>query len=340
MKCKKIAMNKKAKKLIIAIPVIALLTIFTFMFIAKPAISGFDWAPILTFTSNTQDTETTAILTAIATDFGDNAGIEWIKIYENGNLIGTKSCSSTSCTFVKTIVKVNCGTFNYKARTKDKGGHVVDSQTIQIHFAGINQPPIIISYSPSDTELDVNVSTPIHFSVVATQLDSDCGDTLSYEWTLDDTVVSTATSYDYTPSLAEIGQHTVKVVVSDTRGGTASKEWKVNVIKMQSSCSLIFIPESSISYDQQPFIVECSCTNPEAPAELWRNGENVTEEIGKAVTLAAGTYSYVCNVSETEHYFGASNSSSYIINKSEHTAHLALNGNEADLTITSCFEWK
>ncbi|GAG07499.1 unnamed protein product, partial [marine sediment metagenome] len=103
--------------------------------------------------------------------------------------------------------------------------------------------------------------------------------------------------------------------------------------KFVSTCSLIFDPVSGQTY---PVSVNasCSCTNPEASAVLYKNGTNVTSENNQFVSLAAGTYDYVCNVTETDNYTSASNSSTYVINKFATIVNLSLNGAEDNLTVT------
>jgi hypothetical protein len=85
-----------------------------------------------------------------------------------------------------------------------------------------------------------------------------------------------------------------------------------------STCSLTFDPASGQTW---PVSVNasCSCTNPEASAVLYRNGTNVTSENNQFVSLAAGSYGYVCNV---------------VVNKFITAVNLSLNGAEDNLTVT------
>ncbi len=109
----------------------------------------------------------------------------------------------------------------------------------------------------------------------------------------------------------------------------------LTIQKATSTCTLSFNPLSPIIYTDQPFIAQCSCTNPEESAKMYRDNFDFTTEIGMPITLAANPtgYNYVCNVSETQNYTGASDSDIYIINKADHTIHLALDGIEADLIV-------
>ena len=113
---------------------------------------------------------------------------------------------------------------------------------------------------------------------------------------------------------------------------SSSKTLFARVNRAQSSCSLNFSPSSPQTYPVQ-VNVSCSCTNPEAQARLYRNGTDVTAENNQYVQLPAGTWLYVCNVTETQNYTGAEVSSSYIINKAPSNLTLLLNGSEKNLTI-------
>lgn len=83
-----------------------------------------------------------------------------------------------------------------------------------------------------------------------------------------------------------------------------------------STCSLTFDPfPGPITYGTL-LNASCSCTNPEAPATLWRNNTDVTAtENNQFVLIPAGIWDYACNVTATGNYTNASNSSIYTINK-------------------------
>ncbi|MBU1111585.1 MAG: hypothetical protein KJ896_02300, partial [Nanoarchaeota archaeon] len=121
---------------------------------------------------------------------------------------------------------------------------------------------------------------------------------------------------------------------SETQNYTTTETSNIlSVNKSTSICSLAFDPVSPSTYGI-PLNVSCNCTNTETTAQLWENGTNVTNQNNQNITLAASTYAYVCNVSETANWTSASNSSTYIINKAATTVNLTLNGTESNLTIT------
>ncbi|MEK6945946.1 MAG: hypothetical protein AABW63_04110 [Nanoarchaeota archaeon] len=101
----------------------------------------------------------------------------------------------------------------------------------------------------------------------------------------------------------------------------------LNLSRAASTCSLNFVPGTTIIYGTQ-VNVSASCTNPETSSNLYRNNSSVNFENGVNVTLAAGFYSYTANVSQTQNYTSAENTSFLIVNKAAPTA-----------TLTSSQSW-
>ncbi len=82
-----------------------------------------DLSPTMSLSASPNPTESTAIITAVSVDVGDNAGIISIDIYEDGILILSRNCGlSTSCTAVKTVVHISQESHTYTAKATDKGG--------------------------------------------------------------------------------------------------------------------------------------------------------------------------------------------------------------------------
>jgi len=136
-----------------------------------------------------------------------------------------------------------------------------------------------------------------------------------------------------TPVTLGTGTYNYTVSNAGNENYTSSSKTFFATVQQNSSttCSLSFNPVSS-SYGT-PLNVSCACTNPEATAELYRNGTDVTSEIDTEVTLAAGNYNYVCNVTSSQNYTSVSNSSVYAVSKATPTIGLTLNGNDSNITI-------
>ncbi|MFC1742301.1 hypothetical protein ACFL3V_07235, partial [Nanoarchaeota archaeon] len=102
----------------------------------------------------------------------------------------------------------------------------------------------------------------------------------------------------------------------------SSESWYLTVSKVTSTCSLVFDKSSPQAYSTQ-LNASCSCTNAEASATLWRNSTDVTSsENNNLITLPAGNWNYICNVSATQNYTGTSDASGFNITKGSTTLNL------------------
>ncbi len=111
--------------------------------------------------------------------------------------------------------------------------------------------------------------------------------------------------------------------------------WFLTVNQNTSSCNLAFNPTSPQTYGTA-INASCSCTNPEAATELYRDGVDVTSsENNMYTTLAANTYNYVCNTSASQNYTSASTGFSYVINPVTGVIYLYLNGSRANFTTSN-----
>jgi hypothetical protein len=88
-----------------------------------------------------------------------------------------------------------------------------------------NRAPTIDSFEPSAAALTVNVGDSLNFTTKSSDPDND---TLTYEWKLDNTLVSTTTAYTYAPVDNDIGTHTLVLTVSDGHL-TDSQTWTITV---------------------------------------------------------------------------------------------------------------
>lgn len=94
-----------------------------------------------------------------------------------------------------------------------------------------NRPPVITGIStdpaPRDTDqIVVSASQPVLFTAIASDPD---GDPLAYYWDFDDQGVNTQNLAEIEHIFPGMGLRTVRLVVSDMKGGTASKSIAVNV---------------------------------------------------------------------------------------------------------------
>jgi len=114
------------------------------------------------------------------------------------------------------------------------------------------------------------------------------------------------------------GGYSIKCNTTESQNySSSSLPYTLTVNKINSTTILIFSPSSPQAYGIE---INASCygTNQEETAKLYRNGIDVnSNENGKKIILQVGNYDYVCNVSETQNYTSASNSSSFIVTAAE-----------------------
>jgi hypothetical protein len=112
-----------------------------------------------------------------------------------------------AASFVSTAV----GSTRVGLRVTDASGRA-DVAYADVTIAAANQPPVITSFAPASLSPTASPSSPLAFSVTASDPD---GDPLSYSWTLDGVAVMTGTSFVYTPPVGATGTRIVRVTVSD-----------------------------------------------------------------------------------------------------------------------------
>ena len=116
------------------------------------------------------------------------------------------------------------GNYIAKVTVSDgKGGKITDSIEIKVNQTPTNNPPTV-KLIPS--KIIGNIPLTVTFTATASDLDDD---TLSYDWDFGDGETAQGeTSRDYT--YQNDGTFTVKVSVSDGKGGTDSDTIRINVI--------------------------------------------------------------------------------------------------------------
>ncbi len=113
----------------------------------------------------------------------------------------------------------------------------------------------------------------------------------------------------------------------DGNYSASSQTWYATATsKNLSTCYLTVSPPSPTFGTAATAI--CGCDNPEATGSLYRNGTNVTEaENNTPVTLGAGPWNYICNVTETANYSSASDISTYTVSKASNPVNIYINNN-------------
>ena len=95
----------------------------------------------------------------------------------------------------------------------------------QIEVSSGNQRPFITTATPAERFLQVETATSAPFTLTATDPDND---PLSIRWELDDTLLTTGSTLNYTPTTSDIGLHTMRGIVSETGAAGGGSETAVN----------------------------------------------------------------------------------------------------------------
>jgi len=178
------------------------------------------------------------------------------KWYKNSAVISGETITTlTSDNFVKgdTII------FEYTPSDGELFGEPVNSSPVTI----LNSAPTISSYSPINTNPSIDEGSSLMFSVTAADIDNE---PLTYSWTLDGAVVSTAYEYTYSPSYDDSGAHTIEVTVSDG-SLTATQQWSVTVNNVNRAPVITsYTPqETSLFLDENEMVLfEVAANDPDS----------------------------------------------------------------------------
>jgi hypothetical protein len=156
------------------------------------------------------------------------AGVSFTYTYVLG---GATVQSGSNATYVLNASLYAVADYDLTVTVSD--GFSSDSHTWTVQ---VNGPPAIGSATPSAVAVKTNYNTPISFSVVATDPNSDL---LTYVWKIDgdDTVMTNSgASGTLTPTEAMIGNHTIAVDVSDGLL-TTTRTWSLDVNYHYQECN-------------------------------------------------------------------------------------------------------
>lgn len=136
------------------------------------------------------------------------------------------------------------------------------------------------------------------------------------------------------PEVAILGAGTYNYTAYALEGENYTSANISRIVIVNKSTSECFIESNSPQTYPNPVNVSTWCTNPEAQLQLLRNGTDVTAQNGQNVVVDAGIWTYEVNVSETENYTAAGNSTVVIVNKGTPLMGYSLNGGMSNITIT------
>ena len=308
---------------------------------AAPFAPMTDLAPVLTLSGDYDAVTTSAVLTAVGVDILDNAGMAWIKLYENGVQIAEKECSlQTTCTLVDVVVKTAPqNTFTYHAEALDKGGHVVESEDVVIRFAGVDTinpeygainaiPPSPAPYG--DHSFTVEWTDNGRVGTVNIEHNFFGGPMSTYEVTQ-----HTGNVYQYDLSNIELGNYQWRMIAEDVAEqgpNTNQTPWQNYTVVRADPQVTWTVPAGAVDYGTQTS-VGCAIANPtvndESVVHLYFDGVEVSNP--HAAVNPVGPNTYTCNASQTAHYNAFSEDFNATVNRIASVMDLFLNGVAADL---------
>ena len=113
----------------------------------------------------------------------------------------------------------------YTVTVTASDGELTASKEVLIIVNRKEEAPVLDSFSPEETIIEIDETGTVSFSVVASDLNDD---ELSYSWKLDGVEVGNEDNVEYQTTYEDSGSHTVKVSVSDGLFDS-EKIWSVTV---------------------------------------------------------------------------------------------------------------
>lgn len=152
-----------------------------------------------------------------------------------------KARSSSLQTFV--LSSLTDSSYSWNVKCFD-GRNYASFQSNRNFVVGVNDPPVIASFTPLESSLETEESNPITFTHQSNDPENS---SLLYVWSVDGSDMGFAKDFVYTPSYFSAGNHKVKLIVRDSGNMTAVKEWDVKVSNVNRT------PYSSLGIPVQVF---------------------------------------------------------------------------------------
>jgi len=249
---------------------------------------------------------------------GDSGGT--LELYNSGVLINSGTGEVSNNTLFS-----SAGLYNISVRYVASQNYSDSWETYWVDVSVVpDTTPPYFTVIPGDVTINYTQGFGVDFDAT-----DDIGfGSYSINWT-DSFVINSSGWLENSTGLA-VGTYMINVSINDTSGNENSTVFSVVVNRKVSSCSL------SSGGDPEypnPVNVSGSCDSGEASGMLFRDGVDVTSELGAEVLLGVGSYDYVLNVTETGNYSSGSDSISVVVNLGASEVNLTLNFSEGNISI-------
>ena len=237
--------------------------------------------PVAFSQSVTVERNVTKVITLKAADpNGDPLTYGIVSQPAHGSLGG----AAPAMTYTPVAGYLGADSFTFKANDGQTDSNVA---TVSISVALPNGAPIISAFSPA-SPVSLPAGTTRQFSVSVWDPD---GDALSYSWSIDGVVRSTTDpSLTYSPLAAEAGSHTIRVSVSDGKGGLATQVWTVTVTSTSTPPAITTQPANKTVTVGQTATFTVVATGTAPLSYQWqKNGINISGATAASYTTPATT---------------------------------------------------
>jgi hypothetical protein len=261
------------------------------------------YSPVQTYEFDANWTDDTGISDVILEFAGVNYSLSAGQLNKSGD------------EYSKTFSSLAAGLYSYRWRANDTSNNWGSTPT---ESYAVDKAPasLLLNLEPSNV---VTYIAQTNASCIADNVES------SPVLTRDSIAVSNpdaqtlaAGTYDYACTAAA------------TQNYTAGSSANTLIINRATTALVLSITPSIVTY---PAITTASCSanNGEVSVQFFRNGIGVSSpDTGE---LAAGTYDYICNNTETQNYTSASTTGTLTVNKANSVVGLLLNGQDSGITV-------
>lgn len=217
------------------------------------------------------------------------------------------------------------GLFNITASFNGNQNYSMQSQTLYVNVtqAVDTIPPYFVVIPP-----DKNITYLDNFNVTFIAADNFAIDSFFINWTSDYFKINQSGYLQNTTTLG-VGKYIINVSVNDTSGNINSTIYTLNIDRKTSTCSL---SSNSPKVYPDPINVSGSCTNLEDTPKLYRDNVLVNE-LGLNKVLGVGSYNYVLNVSQTQNYTYATDSTTVVITQATGIVNTYVDGQRANIDL-------
>jgi hypothetical protein len=269
------------------------------------------------------------------------AGADWIRwiwtnptdpdfaqaiLYLNGTNI-----ANTSNNYYNVTNLTGYSSYRLTVRTKDNSGNI---NTTNVSDNAMTMDNIAPQYSNLSDQNNTAYAPGKNYQFNITWTDNVAMSQVTFE--LDGTnhtdPTAQGSTYYYTKSDLAAGNHTYRWYATDFLGNANSTPTiQFSVSKGAVNLTISASPGWNTTYGTQTTI-NCTADTLQASPQLYRNGTNFP--IPDTQTLAAGTYQYTCNSTETQNYTNTTATATLTVNKAQTATTMLLNGSAANLTAT------